>query len=44
MKWTEYGGIGKLDEKRESYCDLHVDISMVKVQKLWKINWIQKNS
>jgi hypothetical protein len=37
MKWTEYGGIGKVDERRESYCDMHVDMSISKVEKPWKI-------
>jgi hypothetical protein len=38
MKWTEYEGIGKVDERREPCCDLPVLISMSKVEKLWKIS------
>jgi len=38
MKWTEYGGIGKVDDRRESYCDLHVDTPISKVEKLWNID------
>jgi hypothetical protein len=34
MKWTQYAEIGKVDEIRESYCDLHVDISVAEVEKI----------
>jgi hypothetical protein len=44
MKWTQCGGTGKFDERRETYCVSHVDRSVSKVEKLWIIKGTQNNA